>query len=274
MSTPADKLRTAGRFRWLDQVGADPELTPLCFRLAYAISTFINRTTGDAWPGQARLAADCHATDRSIRDALTMLRERSHLRMTGRGGRGKTSRYRPIMIDAETRNCASTFTDENPEDGFHVTEPKPGNFRPKTRKKTTLNPEENDTKRGSQLPTIPLREPIEEPFEDIESQKFAAWYSIFPKKVARKKALKVYRRIIKNGEATHDELLDGAERYAAEVVGREARFIKQPDGWLSDGRWADEAAPAFNRKPETLSRGDSAIEGMRSYLNEDSTYGQ
>jgi len=258
----ADKY-TANRFRWLDQIGADPDLTLLCFRVGYAITTHMNRSSGDAWPGQDRLAAACHTTDRSIRDALTRMKNGGHLEQTGRGGRGKSSRYKPILKDAETRKDTSTFLDLNPEASFHVSNPIPGSFRHKTRKKSTA-------KRGSQLPTNPLIEPFEEPFERKSLSEFETWYSAFPKKVEPLAAKKAYDRIIQNGQATHAELLAGAMRYSAERADEPKKFTKYPATWLNKGCWADEAAPASqqHRKSETPSRADSALDGMRSYLED------
>jgi hypothetical protein len=259
---PGDKY-TADRFRWLDQVGADPDLTPLCFRAAYAISTFINRTSGDAWPSQELLAAACHTTDRSIRDALTRMKAAGHLQQTGRGGNGKTSRYKPILKDAETRKPASTFEGPNPEASFHVSGPIPGSFRHKTRKKSTA-------KRGSQLPTIPLIEPSEEPFERKSLSEFENWWCAYPKKVGKIPAQKIYTRVIKNRQATHAELLAGAMRYSAQRTGEDPKFTKEPKNWLAEGRWNDEASPAsqHHRKSETPSRADSAMDGMRGYLED------
>ena len=48
---------TRKRFQWLDQVAADPKVSPTGFVLAYRIAKFFNRETGDAWPAQPTLAA-------------------------------------------------------------------------------------------------------------------------------------------------------------------------------------------------------------------------
>src|SRR5262249_38964185 len=45
-----DDSHTARIFRWLKQVGADHGLDPLAFKLAFWLSQFVNRKTGDAWP--------------------------------------------------------------------------------------------------------------------------------------------------------------------------------------------------------------------------------
>lgn len=38
---------------------------------------------------------------------------------------------------------------------------------------------------------------------------------------------------------TPAEILRAAKIYAAEVAGKEDRFIKYPSGWLNGGRWGD-----------------------------------
>jgi hypothetical protein len=48
---------TRRRFAWLDQVAADPKVSPAGFVLAYRIAKFFNRDTGEAWPAQPTLAA-------------------------------------------------------------------------------------------------------------------------------------------------------------------------------------------------------------------------
>jgi hypothetical protein len=260
-----DRKRTADKFRWLDQVGADGSLTPLCFRLAYAIVTYINRTTGDAWPRQEILALECHVTDRAIRSALTLLSDRKHLHITPGGARrGDTSRYRPIVQGtSETRNVASTFQRRKAEASFHDNSAKGGSTLPERRKPAS-------GKGGSQLPTIPLKETIDESIEGkslmIASQDFNEFWSIYPKRVDKLKAEKIYTTIIKTKRATVAELVEGARRYAAAKAGTERRFIKHPSSWLNAGGWLDEPEPTIT-KP--TSRADSAIAGMARFLNQE-----
>ncbi|WP_439925299.1 helix-turn-helix domain-containing protein [Nitrobacter sp. JJSN] len=260
--TVDDRRRTADKFRWLDQVGADHGLTPLCFRLAYAIVTFVNRATGDAWPSQPRLAADCNATDRAIRDAITRLRDRGHLQVTGKGGRGKTSHFKPLMIDLEKRNDASALLPAKVEEHFRDTEPKPGKERHETRKKTTAKP-------GSLLPTIPKRETMEEPIEKkslaMVDHSFNEFWTVYPKKVDKLKAEKLYATIIKTKRATALQLLDGARRYAAAKAGTERKFIKHPSTWLNAGGWLDE--PEHTARPAKTTQADTAISGFNRFLN-------
>src|SRR5450631_33216 len=85
------------KFLWLNQVRADPELTPLAFMLAYVLSDLVNEREGCAWPGIAHLAAECHVTKKGIRKAIRSLVERGHLCVEAGIGRGRTNRYRWII---------------------------------------------------------------------------------------------------------------------------------------------------------------------------------
>ena len=93
---PADCNRSFVRekFVWLDQVRADPELTPLAFMLAYVIANLVNEREGFAWPSVAHLASECRVTERGIQKVIARLVERGHLSVEHGNGRGETNRYR------------------------------------------------------------------------------------------------------------------------------------------------------------------------------------
>lgn len=95
----------ANKFRWLDQVQADRELTPLCFELGYILMRwwFLDEESGQpndyVWRPQRYLADDCGVTPEGIRKALVQLRDRNHLGIEP--GRAKeVSKYFPIIWDA------------------------------------------------------------------------------------------------------------------------------------------------------------------------------
>src|SRR5262245_206495 len=101
---------TAKIFRWLKQVDADSALHPTAFRLAFKISQYINRKTGDAWPSQATLATALGRTERAIRDVIEQLRARGHLAVEPGRGRHQSSHYRLILKDAKAESGSA---DEN-----------------------------------------------------------------------------------------------------------------------------------------------------------------
>lgn len=69
---------------------------------------------------------------------------------------------------------------------------------------------------------------------------FDLFWAEFPKKVGKTAARRNFDRVVKAG-ADPNEVIAGAARYAAQVAGKEHGFVKHPQGWLTDGRWSDEA---------------------------------
>jgi hypothetical protein len=94
---------------------------------------------------------------------------------------------------------------------------------------------------------------------------FEAWWTQYPLKKAKVAALKAYQRVIKNGDASPDELLSGVIRYAAERDGQDPKYTKHPATWLNGACWADEP---MSRLPfEKGQRRPTAVDGALSYAN-------
>lgn len=72
---------------------------------------------------------------------------------------------------------------------------------------------------------------------------FEEFYSSYAVKKARRAAEKAYLAALKRG-ATPEQLLAGAQRYAAEVSGKDANFVKHPARWLDGDCWRDENSQA------------------------------
>src|SRR5262245_52718776 len=109
---------TKMKFAWLDQISADPEVTPLAFRVAYVIvAQFLNRKTRTAWPSIARIAALVHKSRSRVQEAVTNLIERKHLGHrrggTGSDRQGKPSTYWIVFIDnSKTSDQSADRQDE------------------------------------------------------------------------------------------------------------------------------------------------------------------
>lgn len=67
---------------------------------------------------------------------------------------------------------------------------------------------------------------------------FDEFWSVFPRKVARLDAMRMYKRALKNASAA--EIYRGALRYASERKGANPKFTKHPATWLNAGCWTDE----------------------------------
>ena len=66
---------------------------------------------------------------------------------------------------------------------------------------------------------------------------FNEFWAIWPRKVARKEALKCYVRARRT--ATAQEIYDGAKAYAASVVDKETRYLLHASTFLNQERWED-----------------------------------
>ncbi len=87
---------------------------------------------------------------------------------------------------------------------------------------------------------------------------FERTYAAYPRKIGKAKALRAWLAAVK--VASPETIYAGVQRYAAETVGTEARFIAHPASWLNAHRWQDEATPP-PRPP--------AANGWRPYRNPD-----
>src|ERR1700674_3876739 len=106
---------TKRRFRWLDQVAADPAVTATGFVLAYRIAKFFNRETGDAWPAQPTLAAAMRMDTRSVRRLCDQLEAAGHLQVIASRGRGHSCRYRPILHEEPEPAAPEREAESEPE---------------------------------------------------------------------------------------------------------------------------------------------------------------
>lgn len=90
---------------------------------------------------------------------------------------------------------------------------------------------------------------------------FTDWYARYPRHVARRAALAKFGVILRNREATPDELNRGAERYAEECDrrGRSEHYICHPATWLNAGRWADQPSETVDPTTDAFYRAAVAI---------------
>ena len=70
---------------------------------------------------------------------------------------------------------------------------------------------------------------------------FDEFWSVYPKKVDKRAALKAFKSALKR--VGFERLIDGATKYANDP-NREARFTKNPATWLNADAWENESLPA------------------------------
>jgi hypothetical protein len=74
---------------------------------------------------------------------------------------------------------------------------------------------------------------------DLLKAEFEAWWTAYPKKVAKGQALKAY--IAARKTTCEDVLTAGALRYAADQAGKDAQYTRHPATWLNGQCWLDES---------------------------------
>jgi hypothetical protein len=205
-----------------------------------------------AWPSIALIARRSRMTERGAQKAIRRLEAKGLLAIEKGGGRSGTNRYR-LHINPEPGFTGSEH--ENPE-------PASGGEHGSGVNSETQNPELCDIK-----PRTPVHPNLREPLEptplnpprgkagrsDVREQsssakvQFDEFWNVYPRKTAKAAAKAKFLRLVRSGKVTADELIDGAERYAAEVAERgpapDGRIpMCNPTTWLSQGRWEDETA--------------------------------
>jgi hypothetical protein len=84
------------KLAWIDRIVLDLDVPHLACRLAVLIvGKYLNSTSRDAWPKQARLAADLGVCTRTVQNGLDALVAAGHLAV--QGSLGHVNHYRPIF---------------------------------------------------------------------------------------------------------------------------------------------------------------------------------
>lgn len=95
------------------------------------------------------------------------------------------------------------------------------------------------------LPRAEIETPVDLAFDEF--------WRAFPSKVDKRDARKEFARVIEAGEATAQELIEGATNYAVACEGQQ--HIRGPVAWLQKGKWTDEPRqPAALRSTSLLAR--------------------
>jgi hypothetical protein len=88
---------TRDKLTWLDQVHADRGVSPLAFKLAYAVASYVNRKTLEAWPTHETLTNETGASRSSIIRSVAELERAGHLAVKRAHGRHLVNVYRWII---------------------------------------------------------------------------------------------------------------------------------------------------------------------------------
>jgi hypothetical protein len=288
---------------WLDQVLADKDrkITGVVFRAAWAVSLYFNRATRVAFAGTATYATRAHLDRRDMQHSIAQLVANGHLSMVKGGGRHRVHELRPIF---KSRSDAIVGSVENSGDGPALSDvANSGNVTavsgvensgaaPAVSEETappfkTEKGRSNAVGNSGELPSetavtsppyhLVEEEPLIGPLKKKEKEEdslgsidesFEQFYAAYPRHTARADAARAYRKIVKAGDATPDELLEGARRFAAERRGQDSKYTAHAATWLNGHRWTDEPSQPQQGDPTDRPRSGaaSAAWGVGEYL--------
>lgn len=207
----------------------------------YALAERAHDDGTASWPSQEWIAHRARCSDRTVRRALAGLEERGIIR---RGDQRLTAhltlRRKPVVWDLDLslkRSDSVTGQDDrfsNPDTGGS----KSGHHGSQKR---TLVAVKADTAM-SDKPSVNRPEPSVNRPGDSYPDEFEEFWRAYPKKTGKKAALRRWREAVRTTDPAL--IAEKAGEYAKSVAGTERRYIKNPEGWLSAGRWEDEVEPA------------------------------
>jgi len=123
----------------------------------------------------------------------------------------------------------------------------PSGKRPASRQQETTTKEVQEVKEDKEI-YIKTQGVFRPPTRGSETmEKFDEFWSIYPKKVGKLAAYRVWAALKLNGET--DSVIEAVKKQMDSKNWQEKKFIPKPENWLADGRWDDavEEADPFDR---------------------------
>ncbi len=279
----SEPAKTCDEFRrnrdlWQQQVICDAALRPSTKVVAMRLSHYHSRKLGYAFPALKLLASDLSMSKQGVLNALEQLGELGYLQIEQGGGGRKANRYRFVLKDepADERSTpVDSFEDERStpvdlsrqERGQHqrkerstLVDPIP--MSTPLREDISTRPqfdfgEDAVAKEENRPPKHPTRRKPKKP--DEPDSNFEAFWSAYPKPVAKPAALKAWQAAVKR--ASPEDILAGVQRYAEERDGEDPQFTKHPATYLANDCWLDPPKQPHARR---RNGGDAVMAAMQA----------
>ncbi|MCJ2125115.1 helix-turn-helix domain-containing protein [Methylobacterium sp. J-077] len=220
------------RFRLLVAACCDQNLSPAARAVLAKILDHYNTRTGQCTPSLDRLARTSGLARRSVVRAVKELREkgwidRDHSTREDTRAFG-SNHFRPAFERGDLGTERSLPRDEVVPTPGDETVPRVGTKRcAEVGTKRSPEPSKKNQGKGTKS-------------ESIDDAAFDRFWQAYPRRVAKAAARQVFDRILTKAQATADQLVEGAERYAAATAGKDPEHIAHAKTWLNGERWTDE----------------------------------
>jgi biotin operon repressor len=232
-----DKLSSENKFAIMPEWVIELDISHTAFRLYAVLARYADNVTHQAFPSLETLANRLGCGEKTVRRAIEDLVEHGAIKKHSRG-RYQSSLY-TVMTTPPKGSKMSGEGSKMSHEGSKMS--------------TRLD-------KNVQVTITTELEPIElEPLNDIV-QAFNEFWEIYPRKQGKGKAKEAF---IKATKVAHvDEVVAGAERYAADPNLPDPKFVPLPATWLNQERWDDGPLP-LNRE---LTNSERNIQNFRAKL--------
>jgi hypothetical protein len=253
MSSPVSLL---DKWHMVQTVLRDPDLSPAAKAVAGRLLFHLNATTGRCTPSFETLARGAGMARRTAVRAVRELRASGWVAADRAAGSGSFILAFDRAKDAvETGTEPSLSGDEIVPSTRDETVPLLGTKR-SLGIGTKRSPKQGKREQGKGTKS-----------ESLDASAFDRFWEAYPRKVGKAAAQPVFERITRDRKATPEELITGAERFAAERAGEDPTFTAHAKTWLNAGRWADEPAPRHAPSRPNGRQSFSAIEALMRNLD-------
>lgn len=225
-------------FDWFRAFNREADVSPAARAVGNAMATRADNQTLRFWITIQEVADFTGISSRHAINKVDELARSSWVERTKRGANGRASEYRLSL--PKVNQSAHKEGSEGEQTCTIV----PANMNYSSGKG---EPECTPT-----TPKLPTKAA-----PNIYPPDFEEFWRAYPKRTGKKAALRRWREAVK----TTDPALIAAKaaEYARSVAGTEKRYIKNPEGWLSAGRYEDEFEPAVSSWLSVV--GSDVIEG-------------
>jgi len=288
------------RFQWIAAVMAASDLTAGTRLLAARLAMHVNVEDGRCDPSVATLAREVAMSTRWAAKSIADLIEAGWIeRRSSRGRHANSYSLRLDLVTAggpdeepatgETLNVSSGMDASTTKQSSGLTPSYGSGLEPRTLNQSVANPEEFDIEPGSTVHpnikrrienregTLPLPpqtrsvSPAQGTSLPGVSDDFTRWWRAYPRHEGEAGARRQFERVISSGEATAEQLIAAAARYASSRQGEQQRYTKFAENWLKGAHWADEPPAAGRGAPagDRRARGFSFTDHARATIDPD-----
>lgn len=200
--------------------------------LLLILAEHLNQNTRRCDPSVATLARECKTSRRTIPRLLAQLKAAGEIEINAGGGRNHCNSYTITVA-------------ENPDKDVTVSEANPDTRVTVSTAETLTNQVRNTDTRVTR--TIRNQKDISHSADDPD---FTAFWSAYPRKVAKPAALKAWRSA--KSRPPLADLLAALDRHKGSEQWQAARFVPHPATWINGQRWDDQLPTANEHKPPAL----------------------